>query len=194
MERKNKLPYIESDEYFPDVYTLEMLAYTKAWRTKERIQMLAESLNHINRIMKPGNQMHVKIKCRYYAPCFALVTPIRAFSPDVIDTITYRRILTEIAMLGVGDRVAVVKESLDAISAATNEEGILKMNFEQSHNKRYSPMKIEYPTSYVDVRLEENYKNGPGLDCDLTFWALQFKTLVENQCHILSHGKRECHP
>lgn len=178
-EKKYKLPYIESDEYFPNGYTLETLAYTKAWRTKKNIQMLADVFNHINRIMKPDNQIHVKVKSRYYAPCYALVTPIRAFDPDYINTINYRRILTEIAMLGVGDKVSVIKESLEAISTATNDEGILKMNLTQPHNKHYSPKNIEYPTPYVDVRLEENYKFGHGLDCDLTFWAVQFRNLVE---------------
>lgn len=42
-----------------------------------------------------------------------------------------------------------------------------------------SPMYIQYPTPYADVRLEEDYKGGRGLDCDLTFWAVQFKNLVE---------------
>lgn len=86
--------------------------------------------------------------------------------------------LMEIAMLGVGEKVDVLKESLEAISAATNDEGVLKMNLAQQHNKRYSPMNIEYPTPYADVRLEENDKSGHGLDCDLTFWAVQFKTLL----------------
>ena len=178
MEKKYKLPYLESDEYFPNGYTLETLAYTKAWRTAKNVGMLADALNHINKIMKPDNQMHVKIKSRYYAPCFALVTPIRAFDPDYIHTINYRRVLTEIAMLGVGEQVGVIRESLEAISAATNEEGILRMNLDKPHNKRYSPMKIEYPTPYVDVRLEESYKNDYGLDCDLTFWAVQFNEIV----------------
>lgn len=53
------------------------------------------------------------------------------------------------------------------------------MNHTQPHNKRYSPMYIKYPTPYVDVSLEEDCKNGRGLDCDLTFWAVQFKYLVE---------------
>lgn len=178
VEKKNKLPYMESDEYFPNGYTLETLAHTKSWRSEKNIQMLADALNHINEIMKPDNQMHVKVKSRYYAPCYALVTPIRAFTPDDINTINYRRVLTEIAMLGVGDRVGVIRESLEAISAATDDEGVLKINLAQPHNKRYSPMYIKYPTPYVDVRLEEDYKNGRGLDCDLTFWAVQLKSLV----------------
>lgn len=181
-EKKYKLPYIESDEYFPNAYTLEMLAYTKSWRTKKMIQMLADSLNHINKIMKPDNQMHVKVKSRYYAPCFAFVTPLQAFDPDYISTITYRRILTEIAMLGVGVQADIIKQSVAAVSAATNTEGILKMNFEHPHNKRYSPINIKYPSPYADVKLEETYKNDTGLDCDLTFWAVQFSHLSEQGC------------
>lgn len=179
VERKYKYPYIEADEYLPNGYTLETLAYTKAWRTKKNIQTLADALNHINRIMKPDILMHVKVKSRYYAPCYALVTPIRAFDPECIDTINYRRVLTEIAMLGVGERVSVIKESLEAIDNATNDEGILKMNLAKPHNRHYSPKNIKYPTPYVDMRLEEDYGNGYGLDCDLTFWAVQFKNLVE---------------
>lgn len=177
--KKRKVPYLESDEYLPNAYTLETLAYTKTWRTEKNIQMLADALNHINKIMKPDNEMRVKVKSRYYASCFALVTPIRAFDPNYINTITYRRILTEIAMLGVGEQVGVIKESMEAIAAATDDAGVLKMNLAQPHNKRYSPMYIKYPTPYVDVRLEEDYKNGRGLDCDLTFWAVQFENLVE---------------
>lgn len=68
VEKKYKLPYLESDEYFPNGYTLETLAYTRAWRTEKNVRMLADALNHINKIMKPDNQMHVKVKSRYYAP------------------------------------------------------------------------------------------------------------------------------
>ena len=173
MEKKYKYPYIEADEYFPDVYTLEVLAYTKSWRTKETVQMLADSLNHINKIMKPENQMHVKIKNKYYAPCFAFATPLKTFSPNLIDTIVYRRILTEITMLGVGDQVDVIRDSITNIKKAVNNEGVLEMNLKQPHNKRYSPKSIEYPTAYVDVRLEADYKRPFALDCDLTFWAVQ---------------------
>ena len=34
-KRKYNYPYIEADEYFPNVYTVSMLAYTKSWRSKE---------------------------------------------------------------------------------------------------------------------------------------------------------------
>ena len=180
-KRKYNFPYIEADEYFPDVYTLEMLSYTQSWHTEENIKMLADSFNHINAIMKPENIMHVRIAGKYYAPCFAFVRPFRAFSPDLIDTITYRRILTEIAMLGVGEKVDIIRQSVKAVHEAIDNDGILRMNFEVPHNKRYSPKKIEYNCAYNDVRLEADYKNKNALLCDLTFWAVEFLHLVDGE-------------
>ena len=173
-------PYIESDEFLPDIYTLSMLAYTKSWRSRENIAMIADSLNRINRIMKPGTDIHVKIGNRYYAPCFAFVRPLRAFRPDIIDIINYRKILTEIAMTGVGEQADLLKESKENILSAVDENGILRMNFSLPHNKRYSPKKIEYPSAYTDVRLEADYTNKEAVFLDLTFWAVELIHLIEN--------------
>ena len=179
-KRRGNCPYIEADEYFPDYYTLSALAYTHSWRTSENVRMLTDAFNHINAIMKPDNTMAVRIKGKYYGPCFALARPIRAFHPDVIDTITYRRLLTEIAMTGVGETVDVIRESVANVKEAIDKDGILRMNFDQPHNKRYSPLHIPYPTAYVDVRLEADYKDKKALLCDLTFWAVEFMYLVRN--------------
>lgn len=172
-KRKYNYPYIEADEYFPDSYTLTMLAYTQSWRTYENTKMIADSLNHINKIMKPDNNMHIKINGKFYAPCFSFVRPLRAFHPDLIDSILYRRILIEIAMLGVGEEVDIIRESVVNIEKVLEVDGVLRMNFGLPHNKRYSPKKIEYPTAYADVRLEPDYKSKNALLCDLTFWAVQ---------------------
>lgn len=177
---KYNYPYIEADEYFPCSYTLSELAYTNAWRTPENIQMLANSLNHINKIMKPENNMHVKIGNKYYAPCFALNRPLRSFKTDVVDSILYRRPLTEIAMLGVGRRVDIIRETAEILEEALEHDGILKQNFNLQRNKQYSPLNIEYPSAYNDVRLEPDYKfNKNAIWCDLTFWAVQFLHLCE---------------
>ena len=178
---KYNYPYIEAEEYFPCSYSLTGLAYTQTWRTPETIRMITDSLNHINRIMKSDSNMHVKIGNNYYAPFFAFIHPLRAFKPDIIDTILYRRILTEIAMLGVGENVGIIRESAANVQEAIDADGILCMRFDTPHNKRYSPKKIEYPTAYVDVRLEPDYKRKYALECDLTFWAVQFLTLVEGK-------------
>jgi hypothetical protein len=173
IKRSNNYPYIEADEYFPDVYTLTMLAYTQNWRTDENVSMLADSINHINMIMKSDNNMQIRINGRFYGPCFAFIRPFRPFSPDKIDSILYRRPLTEIAMLGVRDNVDILRESIANVKQALAGDGILKMNFGLPHNKRYSPKKIEYPTAYEDVRQESDYKSKTSLMCDLTFWAVE---------------------
>lgn len=172
-KRKYNYPYIEADEYFPDAYTLAMLAYTKSWRTDKNVKMLADSFNHINKIMKPDSDIHIRIAGKFYAPCFSFIRPFKVFSPNVIDNIVYRRPLTEIAMLGVGDRVDFLKESVENIRQAIDDDGILNMNFGIPHNRNYSPKKLEYPTAYGDVRLEPDYKNKASLQCDLTFWAVE---------------------
>ena len=179
-KRKFNYPYIEADEYFPDVYTLTMLAYTKNWRNDENISMLAESINHINRIMKTDNNMQIRIDGKFYVPCFAFIRPFKTFSPDKIDSILYRRPLTEIAMLGVSDNANILCESIENVKQALAGDGILRMNFGLPHSKRYSPKKIEFPTAYEDVRLEPNYTAKTSLLCDLTFWAVEFLHLCNN--------------
>lgn len=148
--------------------------------------MLTDAFNHINAIMKPDNTMAVRIKGKYYSPCFALARPIRAFHPDLIDTIAYRRLLTEIAMMSVGESVDVIRQSVANVKEAIDKDGILRMNFEQSHNKRYSPLYIQYPTAYVDVSLEADYKDKKALLCDLTYWAVEFLHLTGKKCSQVS--------
>lgn len=177
--KKNSYPYIEEDMFFPCQYHLEMLAYTNKWRTPENIQIMADSLNNYNRILTGVNPIHTKIGSKYYVP-FPLNmgnSPIRPFHADTIGIITYRRLLTEIAMLGVRDRVDIIRESIVNIENSLCGDGILKIRFDLPHNKRYSPKRIEYPTPYTDVRLEADYKRKYALECDLTFWAIQFLCL-----------------
>ncbi|MDR1704092.1 MAG: hypothetical protein LBS19_05345 [Clostridiales bacterium] len=172
---KYNYPYIDEDTYFPCQYHLETLSYTKSWRTPENIGLMTRALNHYNDITAGPDPIHVKIGGKFYVP-FPLNmgnAPIRAFRADLIDCITYRRLLTEIAMLGVGDGVGCIRESLVNIEEAMDKDGILRLKFDEPHNKRYSPKKIEYPTAYSDVRLEPDYTRKYALECDLTFWAVQ---------------------
>ena len=179
LKKKYNYPVMDENEYFPDTYTLAMLAYTDSWRSEENVRMLASSFNHINEIMKPDAEMHIRVDGRCYGPAFAFIRPVRAFSPDLIDTIVYRRILTEIAMLGVGKSVGVISSSVESVKNAIDNDGILRMNFSASHNKRYSPLSIVYPDLYTDIRLEADYKDRNALLCDLTYWALEFLSYAD---------------
>jgi hypothetical protein len=178
---KYQYPYIEEDTFFPCQYHLETLAYTKVWRTPENINLMADALNRYNTIMRNGYNIHVKIGSRYYVPFPLSMSncPIRPFRTDIIDSITYRRPLTEIAMLGVGNKVGVIRESIENIEEALSHDGILRLQLDLPHNKRYSPKNIMYPTPYVDVRLEPDYNRKYGFECDLTFWAVQFLHLAK---------------
>lgn len=176
---KTDCPYIEENEYFPCAYTLAALAYAKGWRTPKNLKMLAESINNISENMKRDENLYVRVNGRYYAQGWSVFNRLRAFKTDLIDSIMYRRPLTEIAMLGVGERVGVIQESAANIEEALSGDGILKLRFDLPHNRRYSPKKIEYPTAYSDVRTESDYNSEIPLLCDLTFWAVQFLSLVE---------------
>ena len=178
-KRRYNYPYIKADDYFPNVYTLAMLAYTKSWRNPENAGMLADAFNRINEVMKPDNNLHVRIKGKQVSPCFALVRPIRAFHPDRADHILYRRLLSEIAMLGVGERVQVIRESAARVREALERDGVLRMDFRQTHGNRLSPRSAAYPTAYGDVWLEADGRDENARLCDLTFWAVEFLFLVD---------------
>ena len=180
-KRKYNYPYIGVEEYFPNSYTLAMLAYSQSWRTPENVSMLVNSLNRINVIMKPENNMSIKIKGKYIVPYFALVRPIHPFRADKVDHIVYRRYLTEIAMLGVGEKVNIISESVSNIKEALDADGILRTIFDLPKYRHYLAKNTEYPTAYADVKLEPDYNRKYALECDLTFWAIQFLSLVEKR-------------
>ena len=142
---------------------------------------MADALNHFNAIAYDDSRVHVKIGSNYYVP-FPLNMgngPIRPFGADRIDVITYRRLLTEIAMLGVGESVGVIKESVENILYSLDGCGILQMRYDLPHNKRFTPKCVDYPSAYADVRLEADYNRKYALECDLTFWAVQFLCLAD---------------
>jgi hypothetical protein len=85
-------------------------------------------------------------------------------------------------MLGVGDKVGAIRQSIENIEEALHHDGILRLNLNSPHNKRYSPINIVYPTAYNDVRLEPDYSRKYSFECDLTFWAVQFLFLAKNEC------------
>ena len=172
-KRRGNCPYIEDDEFFPDYYTLSMLAYTKSWRTRDNIRMMADALNNINDVMKPENALAIRSRGTFHGPCFAFVNPIRPFRVDLVDSVAYKRMLSEAAMLGVGRSVGVLGETAANIEEAIAGDGVLR--------QEYKSMGAPYPTAYVDARLEE-YAKGRGRTsfyCDLTFWAVELLYLLD---------------
>lgn len=171
--RKNNYPYIEADTYFPCSYHLTTLAHTQAWRTPESIKAMTNAINHLNEIMQDDNSFSVKIGNKYLGPGWAFGRPIKPFINDKIETVMYRRPLTEIAMLGVGENVDVIRDSATNVREAIDADGILRTKFKKSSFS-------QYPTAYVDIVLEPEHKRKYALECDMTFWAVQFLYLCNN--------------
>ena len=80
-----------------------MLAYTQNWRTPENIELLAAAINHRDSILPADNNLQIKVKI-IIIPSDCFLDQFKIFAIDNIDFILYRRVLTEIAMLGVGTK------------------------------------------------------------------------------------------
>jgi len=180
LKKKYNYPYIEEGTYLPCSYHLAALAYTKAWRTKKNISIMADAINHINKITDDKNNIHIKINDNYYCPLWAFIRPIKAFSLEMVqhNYVMYRRVLTEIAMLGVDQKVDIIKESVKNVKEALSKDGVMRIKFDTAYNKKRYLDILKYPTAYAEVGLEDNYKKENALECDLTFWAIQFLKLV----------------
>jgi hypothetical protein len=178
--KKYNYPYIEEETYFPCSYHLATLAHTNNWRTKRNMSVITDAINHLSKIIFEEYNLHIKIKSNYYVPLWALTRPLKAFSLDLLPNsyVMYRRILTEIAMLGVGDKVEVIKESINNVKEALSKDGIIHIKFNNSYQKQRYLKMLEYSTAYSEGSLEENYKKGMALECDLTFWAIQFLRII----------------
>jgi len=186
---KYNYPYIEEDMFCPSVNHLAMLAYTKGWRTEENVVMMARALNHRNVVLSDDTDLKVRIKNNYYSVglLFRKYKPFRineADGPGRMPTVLYRRVLTEIAMLGVGERVGIIRESVANVAEALEADGILHL----PRGILVPAKSMEYPTAYADVRLEPDYQRKYALECDLTFWAVQFLHLVQMGLRIERSG------
>ncbi len=175
--KRFKTPYYVTQHiYVPCVYHLATLAYTNAWRTNENIEMMAKAINHINnnQFMDVCNGLVTKYNTgKYGGSLWMLLYP---FSPYKHNTnyigVMYRRVLTEIAMLGVGTKVDIIRQSVTNLNEELSGDGIIKWTFDSAYQKQQFRAQ-KWPTAYCDVWLEADHKKGRALECDLTFWAVQ---------------------
>lgn len=178
--KRYKTPYyVEQDTYVPCAYHLSTLAYTNSWRTEENINLIARAINHIcnSNLMAGANGLLAKYGSRYGGSLWMLLYPLLPFKIDTIQGVMYRRVLTEIAMLGVGNKVDIIRESVTNIKEALKADGILRWDFTSAYQQRQFKAQ-KWPTAYCDVWLETDHKKENALWCDLTFWAVQLLYLL----------------
>lgn len=178
-KKKGSCPYVEQDVYFPCQYHLETLAHTQLWRNDESVDGIVKAINYHDEIMKDDNRMAIKIGSKYYGPLWAYVAPFKAYEVDKIGT-AQRKTLTHLAMVG-GDKIDVVRKSADVVREALAEDGVLRIDFESSYQKRRYKEGLKYPGPYSEVALELDYKKDTAMWCDLTFWAVQLLNIIEER-------------
>ena len=175
---KYNYPYLPEEVPFPCQYHLETLAYTRSWRTEERVAELTRAINHLHRIMKPDNFFNVKVGSQYVGPLWAYCRPFTPFTGAVEAQAAHRKTLTLLAMVG-GDGVDVVRQTLDALEGLMAADGVLRVTFDTPYRKKCFRDSLHWPTPYAEIALEPNHRAEDMLWCELTFWAVQLFHLAE---------------
>lgn len=177
LKRKYNYPTITPDTYFPCQYHLETLAYTQSWRTPEAIALLAEAIDHHDRILKEGDGFAVKLNGKQIGPGWAYMQPFLPLSfPQQAPN--QRKTLTALARV-CGNKTKVVKKSRSVLEEMLSGDGVLKTTFESSYQKRCFKSNFRSAHPYAEIGLEPDYRKDTAMWCDLTFWAVEFLYILE---------------
>lgn len=180
LKRNNKWVYVEPNILFPCQYHLEALAHTQSWRSEEKIATFVKAVNYHDKIMRDGDAFYIKIGNRFYAPYWAYREPFKPFEVNCTRIAGQRKTLTHLAMIG-GDKIDVVKKSMEVVEEALSKDGILRLNFVSAYQKRrYKAVNLKYPGPYSEIALETEHETDTKLWCELTFWAVQLLNIVKN--------------
>jgi hypothetical protein len=171
-KKKNNYRYIEAGEYFPCLYHLQVLSHTKSWINQRSKNEMVRAINHINFLFPEETNLHVKHGNTYYVPLWAIRQPIYSYEPYRNKT-CYRRTLTDIVKMGLGKNIDAVNASVGNLLNDLEKDGILRMQFHSSYEKRFYKACHQYPTPYSEVCLEADTNDDLKLWCDMTFWAIQ---------------------
>ena len=180
--KRYKTPYyIDADTHVPCAYHLAALSYSSIWRNKRNTDMLAAAVNHICSLNLIGaeNGVPAKVDGKYRGSFWMFLYPFMPYihKRDRYIGVMYRRILTELAMLGIGQKADVLRESAINVKEALEFDGVLRWDFQSPYQKnQYRAQK--WPTAYCDVWLEADHNRKNALECDLTFWAVQLLYLL----------------
>ncbi|MBQ4353718.1 MAG: hypothetical protein IJC71_02375 [Clostridia bacterium] len=177
LKRKYNYPTITPDTYFPCQYHLETLAAAKSWRTPASVQLLADAINHHDRICTETTSFAVKIDGKQVGPGWAYMQPFHALSfPNKAPN--HRKTLTCLAAC-VGEKADVVKKSRETLEEMLDADGILRTSFDSPYQKRCFKDNFRIAHPYAEIGLEPDHRKDTAVWCELTFWAVQFLTILE---------------
>lgn len=177
LKRKYNYPTITPDTYFPCQYHLETLAYTKNWRTPESVKLLADAIDHHDRILKEGDSFAVKLNGRQVGPGWAYMQPFFPLSfPQKAPN--HRKTLTALAKV-CGNRTEVIRKSFITLEEMLADDGILKTSFESAYQKKCFKSNFLSAHPYAEIGLEPDHRKDTAIWCELTFWAVQFLHIID---------------
>ena len=177
LKLKYNYPYTGANTLYPCQYHLSVLAHSQSWRSPANIKMLVSAINAIDALTQEDNEIVQMFRDKGMSGLGQFNKPFVPYTATPGDWLS-RQYLTEIAMLGVGRDVNVIRTTADYLEEQLFADGILQGG--------KTPAK-RYPTAYGEVFLEPNYRKKTALACDLTFWAVQFLYYVNN-AKIISNG------
>lgn len=178
LKRKYNYPTITPDTYFPCQYHLETLANTQSWRTEEKVNRLADAIDHHDRITKDWGGFAVKINGKQAGTGWAYMQPFYPLSFPQKAT-NQRKTLTALAKV-CGDKTDVVKKSVATLKEMLSNDGVLRTTFESSYEKSRFKSNLRSAHPYAEIGLEPDHKKDTAIWCDLTFWAVEFLHYIEN--------------
>jgi len=175
-KKKYNYPFLESNQLWPCLYHLETLAYTYSWRNETSKTLLANAINHLNKITPSNNWYHIRLGSRYYSPCGGFAYPITSFTNNLQEQICCnRRVLTHIALCGIGKDIKVTKQNAETLNDLLRKDGMIKIKFNSSYEKRRFKDGLMHGGPYSEAGLSSgSYKTDIEIIADLTFWAVHF--------------------
>ncbi|MDR2546384.1 MAG: hypothetical protein LBC96_02590 [Lachnospiraceae bacterium] len=175
-KKKYNYPYLEHDQLWPCLYHLETLAFTHSWRNEEAKSQLANAINHLNKITPNNSSHHIRLGSRYYSPCGGFNYPLKPYSNTYQEQICCnRRVLTHIALCGIGKNVEVAKQNAEILDGFLRKDGMISYKFKSSYEKRVFKQSLMYTGAYCEAGFSSgDYKEDIEIVVDLTFWAVHF--------------------
>ena len=81
---------------------------------------------------------------------------------------------------GNGRRTQVVRESVETLLEMLSEDGVLRTTFTSSYEKSRFKDNFRSGHPYAEIGLEPDHRKDTAIWCELTFWAVEFLSIIES--------------
>ncbi len=161
--QKKKLCF-KPDILWPCIYHLRMLAHSQAWRNKENINMLADSINRIFSFTHTDEMVYTYVKGQYVGPCFAFINAqlkiLEIFGTENLSLDS----MELFARCGIITQVPKLQTKYNYLLSLVDDNLNVSIAVNKKNDSGWSP--------YFGISLEEDWKKTQKINCDLLFRIL----------------------